>query len=183
MKKTRLKVFFTWDCEKEEAWINKMEDRGLHLIKVGLFRYVFESGQPGLYDYRVEIAQVSADSLWGREYTAFQTQAGVDLVGHFHRSLYWRKKRSQEGFDLFSDLDSRITYLKRGLKVTVLVAALLLFTAMITCVEYLTEFKEVYTLELIFWGVAFLVGCVNAISAWKIYRKIRSLKKERMLFE
>lgn len=183
MKKTILKIFFTWDFDKEEKWINKMEDQGLHLIKVGFCRYVFESGEPGLYDYRIEFAQVPVNSFWGKEYTALQKQAGVDLVGNFQRQIYWRKERFPEGFELFSDLDSRIAHLKRRFKTLVPVAVMLSIIGLMNIVEYVIGRAEVDTMNAIGWALVLVVGCLNAASAWLVYRKIRSLKKERMLLE
>lgn len=183
MKKTIRKMFFTWDFDKEEAWINKMEDQGLHLTKVGFCRYVFESGEPGLYDYRTEFAQVPVNSFWGKEYTAFQKQAGVDLVGNFQRRIYWRKKRSPEGFELFSDLDSRIAHLKRRLKTLVPVAVMFSTVGLMNIVVDVTGGSELDTMDMTVWALVLISGCLNAASAWLVYRKIRSLKKERMLLE
>ncbi len=46
MTKTVRKIFFLWEYEKEEAWINRMANEGWMLIHTGFRKYVFEKELP-----------------------------------------------------------------------------------------------------------------------------------------
>ena len=47
MKKTVHKLFWAWEFDREEKWLNDMSAKGLQLTDVGFCRYVFETGTPG----------------------------------------------------------------------------------------------------------------------------------------
>jgi hypothetical protein len=53
-RKTINKVFFVWDFEKEERWLNEMAMNGWALCYVGLCRYTFEKCEPGEYTIRLD---------------------------------------------------------------------------------------------------------------------------------
>ena len=57
MRKIIHKVFFAWDFDKEEKWLNELAAKGLSLIGVGLFRYEFEETLPGEYSYKLELLE------------------------------------------------------------------------------------------------------------------------------
>ncbi len=63
MTKTVRKIFFLWEYEKEEAWINRMANEGWMLIHTGFRKYVFEKGTPGTYTYRLELLEKDTHSL------------------------------------------------------------------------------------------------------------------------
>lgn len=48
------KVFFAWDFDKEERWLNEMAAKGFVLVAVGLCRYEFEDCIPGGYKIRID---------------------------------------------------------------------------------------------------------------------------------
>ncbi len=49
MRKTIHKLFFIWDFDKEEKWLNQMAAKGLALVSVGFCKYEFEDCIPGEY--------------------------------------------------------------------------------------------------------------------------------------
>ena len=51
----RLQIFWAWNFDKEEKWLNEMAAKGLCLISVGLFRYDFEDCEPGEYQIRMQL--------------------------------------------------------------------------------------------------------------------------------
>lgn len=50
MRKTIHKLFFFWDFQKEEDWLNDMASIGLALVAVDGARYTFEQSEPGELD-------------------------------------------------------------------------------------------------------------------------------------
>ena len=56
------KLFWVWQWQKEENWINAMAAKGLLLTEVGFCRYEFEEGEPGAYQYCMQMLKGAA---WG----------------------------------------------------------------------------------------------------------------------
>ena len=48
-KKTVFKLFFVWDFEKEERWLNEMAQEGWVLDNTGFSFYTFVRCEPGEY--------------------------------------------------------------------------------------------------------------------------------------
>ena len=53
--KTVYKIFWVWEFEKEERWLNEMAMNGWALKSVGFCRYTFERTEPGAYTVRLEM--------------------------------------------------------------------------------------------------------------------------------
>ena len=47
MKRVMHRLFWAWDFDREEDWLNAWAARGLALVDVCGIRYVFEEGAPG----------------------------------------------------------------------------------------------------------------------------------------
>ena len=106
------KLFFAWDYEKEETWLNQMAARGLHFIEYTFpGRYTFEEGAPGEYIYRLEYLKGRYEE--DRNYIEFLNETGVEQVTQFLRWGYFRKKSAEGPFELYSDIDSRIGHYRR----------------------------------------------------------------------
>ena len=105
--KTIRRLFWVWEFEKEERWLNEMAMEGWALQSVGWCRYTFERTEPGEYTIRLE--------MHGRdeEYLDFMRESGAEFVGRVIQWIYFRKRAALGAFDLFSDLDSRIDHLTR----------------------------------------------------------------------
>ena len=115
MKKTIHKVFWTWQFDKEEKWLNEMSIKGLQLCDIGFCRYTFQEGNPGKYLYRLELLDNWPSHNKSMEYIRFLEDTGVEYIGSMMRWIYSRKKTETGEFDLFSDINSRIKHLDRML--------------------------------------------------------------------
>ncbi|MBR5970242.1 MAG: DUF2812 domain-containing protein [Lachnospiraceae bacterium] len=104
---TQYKWFWVWDFEKQERWLNGMAENGCVLAGVGWCRYTFEKCEPGEYTVRLEMCDRDEN------YISFMEETGAEYVGRFMRWHFFRKKSEYGQFDLFSDLDSRISHLRR----------------------------------------------------------------------
>ena len=111
MKKTAWKAFI--DYEKEEDWLNSMSAKGLALTDYFFFRYAFEDSRPGEYIYRIELLDNPPGHAESRAYLDFMAENGVEHVTSWIRWVYFRKRASGGPFDIYSDIDSRITHYKR----------------------------------------------------------------------
>ena len=63
MKRVMHRLFWAWDFDREEDWLNAWAARGLALVDVCGIRYVFEEGAPGEYEYRLELLEHTASLL------------------------------------------------------------------------------------------------------------------------
>ena len=188
MNKVVHRMFFAWDYEKEEKWLNKMSAKGWQLCDVGLFRYAFNEGQPGEYIYRMELfgnRALKNDHARYIRYIQFVEDTGAEHIGSTLNWMYFRKKAGAAGFGLFSDIDSRIQHFNR--------INYLLVTLSIMCIInginnmslwyrdqiYGAEFDANLVVGIICLAAAILLGYGAAI----IYSKIRKLKKEKLLHE
>ena len=106
-KKTVYKWFWVWEFEKEERWLNAMAMNGWILDSVGFCRYTFVKGEPGAYNIRLEMRAPD------EEYISFMGETGAEYIGRVVAWIYFRRRTEDGPFDLFSDIDSRITHLNR----------------------------------------------------------------------
>ena len=105
-RKTIHKIFWVWDFEKEERWLNEMVQEGWALEKAGFCTYTFVRCEPGEYIIRMQMNQDA-------DYRSFVEGLGAEYVGGCVNWFYFRRKAELGAFDLFSDIDSRIAHLKR----------------------------------------------------------------------
>lgn len=111
MKKIIRKLY--WNPIREENWINQLAAKGLSLCDYSWGRYVFEVTEPGTYSYRIELLEKRAMNTESEMYLRFLEESGVEVVAHYWRWAYLRKKTADGPFALFSDNESRIQHLKR----------------------------------------------------------------------
>ena len=114
LKVTKLKWFWSWQDENQEAWLEAMARGGLHLKDMKAFgRYVFEVGTPCAYAYRMDFDQSSGKDS---EYFNLIRDAGWEHVMQVMGWQYWRKEASDgKPAELFSDNASKIKKYKRFL--------------------------------------------------------------------
>lgn len=105
-KKTVFKLFFVWDFEKEERWLNEMAQEGWVLDNTGFYFYTFVRCEPGEYIIRLEMNPSS-------DYRAFVKELGAEYIGNLVNWVYFRRKAELGSFELLSDIDSRLTHLSR----------------------------------------------------------------------
>ena len=106
-RQTIKKWFWVWDFEKEEQWLNTMALSGWVLDDVSFCAYHFVACEPGEYSVRLEMRGTDDD------YISFMEETGAEYIGRMVQWIYFRKKAEHGPFDLFSDLDSRISHLDR----------------------------------------------------------------------
>jgi len=176
MKKTIYKLYWAWQFDKEEKWLNECSAKGLHLCDVGFLRYTFEVGNPGAYSHKLELLENWPTHPESVAYIQFLEDTGVEMVGSILRWVYFRKKTEDGPFDLFSDIDSRIKHLNR---------IIFLFLP-IMFLEFSAGISNLFmqnSSNRFIGGLALFVGCLLAYGALVINKKKQRLKKERMIYE
>ena len=174
------KLFWVWQWKKEEKWINDMAARGLLLTEVGVFRYDLEEGEPGAYQYCMQMLKGSAGKKRNQEYIKFLKDTDIKCIGAVGSWIYLRRKTAQTPFSLFSDLDSEMHYLARlgrtflFLSISQFVAGFCNFSA------WLIGSGSVNLMV----GIIFLfAGAAWGFAAAGLFCRVRALKKESLLRE
>ena len=113
MRQTICKLFWAWEFEKEEKWLNEMAAKGLSLVSVGFCKYEFEDSLPGEYRVCLQLLDQLSCHPESKKYMEFLETTGAEHVGSFMRWAYFRKKVAEGNFELFSDNASRIKYISK----------------------------------------------------------------------
>ncbi|MBR2802482.1 MAG: DUF2812 domain-containing protein [Erysipelotrichaceae bacterium] len=171
--KTIRKVFLVYDFEKEEAWLNEMAENGWALCGVGICSYTFEACEPGEYTVRMEMR--GHDDA----YQAFLEEIGAEYIGRIIQWVYYRRKSSLGAFDLFSDIDSRISHLQKIGRILTAVGVInLIFGTMNLLVGLTSAVGNTSVGFLNLLAATLLMYCLG-----RIHGKIEALQKERLLHE
>ena len=158
------KWMWVWDFEKEEQWLNEMAMEGWALEKVGFCTYKFIHCEPGEYIIRLEMHD-SDDA-----YMDLMHQTGAEYIGRVCKWIYFRRKSEHGAFDIFSNIDSRISHLES-------IAKMLLIIGIANIIIGLCCYNN----HLGF--INLLCGCLLMYGLGRIRGKEDELKKERMLHE
>ena len=105
-RKTVWKWFWAWDFEKEEKWLNEMAMQGWALSSVAFCSFTFKRSEPGEYIIRLEMRDHDD------AYVSFMEDTGAEYIGRVVKWIYFRRKSALGSFDIFSDIDSKLTHLK-----------------------------------------------------------------------
>lgn len=179
MRQTIRKLFFVWDFDKEEQWLNEMAAKGLCLVSVGFCKYEFEDCTPGEYRICLQLLDKLPRNPESRKYIEFLEGTGAEHVGSFTRWAYFRKKAAEGNFELFSDNLSRIKYLTSVLSMVALVVGCNLVIGL-----------ENLVLSFGFGFIGNYAGFLNlfigVLGAWgtcKLWKKRNRMKQEAQLYE
>jgi len=180
MKKTIRKLFWAWRFEEEENWLNEMSAAGLQLCGVGFCTYHFEEGTPDEYTYRLEMLDKRPSHAKSVQYIHFLEETGAEHICSLLRWVYFRKKSDGGAFDLFSDIDSRISHLNRILLLTGILSA----GNLVNSLNMLLMWLRLDTLtNLIAAILCFTVSALLGYGLICTFLKKSKLKKEKLLRE
>jgi Protein of unknown function (DUF2812). len=183
MRHTVHKVFLSTQYEKEEQWINEMSAKGLALIAVGFFKYIFEDETPGKYSYKLELLNKLPSSVESNSYLTFLEDTGIKHIGSIFWWVYLRKRTEDGPFDLYSDIASKLKYLRR----------LRIFFIMLTILEFVVGFQNIMIgtfyynhirlLNITMGTILLILGILLAIAAYTHTKKIQVLRLESRIRE
>ena len=169
MRKVIHKLFWIWNFDKQEKWLNEMAAKGLALISVGFFRYEFEDCLPAEYKVRLEFLnnKPNIESI---------EETGAEHIGTFKHLAYFRKRTNEENFTLLSDNSSIINHMTRIIRFISLILALNLYISGYNL--YLYFYFNNYTN---LFGVGnLLVSVFGAIGLIRLLMKRKKLKKDQL---
>jgi hypothetical protein len=171
-----------WDYEKEERWLNEMAAKGFALVDYTWGTYRFERGTPGEWTYRIELLPETPAKPESRDYLSFMADAGVEVVSTYMRWIYFRKRTSGGPFELFSDLDSRISHYERVLALFASLTAALTPLTVVNVLNMTHGDRSVgFVLPLMVLQVAAVL--LMATQSVRLWQRVRTLKEQKRVFE
>ena len=192
MRRVVHKLFWIWQLEKEQAWVNEMASHGYALEHAGRLTFEFDETEPDKYIYKEIFLKGWGESAENVKYFKFLEEMGIKVVCYINYPgtcwVYIRalKEEYPNGIELYSDIDSKINYNKvmAGYLIFVIVATLLSALLNISVVvNSWTMHGTLMVLNLIC-SVFLTALCIaSAIATVKAFVKIANLKKERKIHE
>ena len=185
MRKVIHKLFWIWNFDKEEKWLNEMAEKGLALTSVGFCRYEFEDCTPGEYKICMEFYDNKLNKAGKEKYIELLKETGVEPIRISPKWGYYRKRATQDNFELFSNNTSRIKYLTKIIRYT---AFILVGELIIGCNILLANSDEVIpnNMYLPFYLISagiLLFTALGAIGLIRLFQKRKKLKSEQQIFE
>lgn len=180
MRKVIHKLFWVWDYEEEEKWLNEMAAKGLSLISVKLFTYEFENTLPGEYHVCLQVLEHTLRHPETEEYIRFLEETGVEHVGTCVREVYFRKKTEDGPFELFSDRASLIRQLNHIITLLAILIWPNFFNACNCIISYIKYPNPTFLFGTAL--AAFMVGLLIT-GIIKLSIKKKKLDNEQQIFE
>ena len=179
MRKTIHKLFWVWEFDKEEKWLNEMAAKGLCLVSVGFCKYEFEDCEPGEYKVCLQLLDKMPRHPESQKYIEFIEATGAEHIGNFTRWAYFRKKSVDGEFELFSDNASRIKYLSGVISLVALVMIANLVVGINNVFLATNLSSPINYLGII--NIALSILC--AFGCVRLLKKRKKVKQEGQLFE
>jgi len=112
----RMKLFFPWQYDQEEVWLEEMSRQGLHLVHVHMpVTYDFTRGPAGDYVYRLDFqdARVKKNK---ETYLGLFKDSGWEHLGQMSGWQYFRKPlQPGQQAEIFTDRETKIQKYRRFL--------------------------------------------------------------------
>ncbi len=177
--KTMHKWYWMWEFEEEEQWLAEMARSGQALTAVGFCRYDFEDCAPGEYEVRLQRLEQPVRRKESQEYITFVEETGAEYLGTVNQWVYFRKRREDGPFELFSDTPSRVKHLD-----TILWIMLpLLFLNLAAGMQNLMMFVTMNTGANLFGLVNLALAGLLAYGIGRLWRRRKRLRRDAELFE
>lgn len=184
MKHVIRKLYYNY--EKEEKWLNEMALKGMALSNYSWCKYAFEDCEPGEYIYRIELLENLPTHPNSIAYIKFMQEMGIEHVASYMRWVYFRKKASEGQFDLYSDIESRITHYKRInllWSILALVEGIIGLSIITMSIVSIMNGYPIGKLVIVMGIVPFIIGILFLYIDAPIRKKIKDLVKEKNIRE
>ncbi len=105
--KTVSRIFFAWQAEKEENWLNEMSKKGWHLDNTGFITYTFRKGESEDIIYRLDFKIIRNENI--DDYITLFEDAGWEYISKMGPWYYFRTEaKKDKNQELYSDNTSKI---------------------------------------------------------------------------
>lgn len=188
MRRVIHKLFWVWQLEKEQAWINEMASHGYSLEHAGRLTFEFDETEPDLYVYKTLFLKGWGESVENVKYLKFLEEMGIKVVCYINYPgacwVYTRALKADypEGIDIYSDIDSQIKGMGVMSGYMIFVMVMTLFAALLNLWIGIGR-GFILPLNLICSIVMFVLFTLATIATVKIFVNTGRLKKERKIHE
>lgn len=169
-----LKFKLYYDKDLEEDWLREMCLNGWAFKKFFLGFYTFEKCTPGEYNYQIDIL-----NNWNGDkddYASFMHDTGIEVIGQWWRWVYLQKKASDGPFEMYTDLESKITQynkIKNFFRVALVLEVICLFIELMATLNNGSIIGGILT-------VLIAIICLAMLkSIWKCKQKIKQYIHEK----
>ena len=174
-KKRIFRLFFAWQDEKEQAWLEQMAAHGWILDEVGFIQYTFRKEQPQAIRYRLDYQDVKQDEL--QEYLLLFADAGWEYIGRLNNWFYFAAQEST-AVEIYTDAHSKVAKYKRVMR-TLLVAS---FPLVYYLVFYFRSFAArgssvPFLMMYLIQFLLFIVWLILMINIVRIWAKVQEIEK------
>lgn len=180
MRERVRKIYMAWEFEEEESWLNEMAAKGKTLAAYGFGWYDFEDTQPGEYTVRMEMLPHWPNHPESQQYIRFVEETGAEHIGNMKNWVCFRKKKADGAFDLFSDRESRLKYVKRFIPLLT-ICSLVMLVAIIPNLIIALKFGLLLNALMAVLAALFEVSLVKGLIS--VIRKKEKLENDGNLFE
>lgn len=167
-----------WNYEKEEKWLNEMAAKGLGLRKYSWCRYEFEDIPKGEYIYRIIYLKETFNHPESQKYIEFLEETGVEYVSSYMHWVYLRKKAADGPFEVYSDIDSKLTHYRKVNAWWMCMMILELSISLFNIFVYFINGEPGFILNLVCGLLLLLLAVMFFFIGKPIRKNIRKLKKE-----
>lgn len=183
------KLFWMWQLDEEENWINEMSQHGYSLEHAGRITFEFDETEAGKYTYRTLFLKGSGSSSENIKYFRFLEDMGIRVVCYINypgTCIVYTRALSEdypEGIDLFSDIDSKIRSIKVYVGYMIFVMAFTLFASLLNLGVVLGNLQHIMWVNILCAIVTFVLFVCATVSTVRMLIEISKLKKERVIHE
>lgn len=174
------KLFFAWQLDKEEKWLNEMSAKGFHLVNATGIKYTFEDNPNEVYTYKIELLERFPSHPESIAYIRFLEETGVEHIASVMRWAYFRKKTSEGPFELYSDITSKIKHMNRIKTLFFCVLPVNLYAVALNIIYYI---NGQLTVNIVCATISACFCLLIGYGILKTTRAIRKLKKESVIRE
>ncbi len=189
MRRVIHKLFFIWQLEKEQAWINEMARHGYSLEHAGRLSFVFEETDPGKYTYKSLFLKGSSYSEANLKFFRFLEEMGIKVVCTINYPgtcwVYTRGLTSDfpDGIEIYSDIDSRINNLKVTIGYMIFVIMLTLLSGLFNLWIALAPGRAFLPVNFTCAMLCLALSVAAIIATVRFVIQLSKLKKERKIHE
>jgi hypothetical protein len=180
----RTKWFWSWQDDKEEAWLGSMSQDGWHLKSVAIpCVYSFMRGEPCNYTYRLDYMLIDKTKL--QDYFQIYQDAGWEYIGELSNWRYWRKQvQPGEADEIFTDRESKVKKYQRLLAIMSFLLFFLIFVGLQMLQNAAWANPDLPFVISVIYSIAMLLYAllipIYVVVVVQVLRRIRQLKKKAL---
>lgn len=180
VKKSITKIYFPWQLDKEEKWLEEMSKKGWHIKKHSFLKYEFAEGTPEEYIYCIDY-KIRGKDNYG--YIELFKELNWEFVSQCMDWYYFRTKNKGNKTPIYSDNSSKLEKYKQMFSVNIGLFAVLAFILLVYILDYapsISKQEELITRKILLgFGLVLSIISVVLYGTWvyKLYKYISKLKE------